>query len=124
MIPMREFAEAKSYAADALKSKDKRDMETAAQSLILWHDFFLKSPWPAHAPLASEAKELAERYQPGIASIKPRKNPGHDGPPLPPDMGEGPPGGEAHDRPPPPGAPRDGRGPRPRPPPPGRSPRR
>jgi hypothetical protein len=83
MMPMREFAQVKAFAAEALRSKNKKDMEVAAQTLILWHDFFQNRPVPSRRE-ADEAKQLADKLKPGISRTQPRTIPAPGGPPLPP----------------------------------------
>ncbi len=80
----REYARVKLYGAEAQKSQSKVRLKVAAQTLILWSDFFTRAPEPRLAHFAEQAKALAEEYQPGISETNPRETPPPGGPPLPP----------------------------------------
>ena len=92
-----DFLNAVRFARDVKFQDDKVRMKRAAQALMLWHDFFLKTPHAFHRPAAVLAQKIAEELQPGIKDIRPRAKLTNDGtpPPVPPD--------DPPDRPQPPG---------------------
>ncbi len=111
---MRRLKEAKDFADEAIKSKDPKQKETAAQILVLWYDFLHdKAPLQVHKRLAPGVKDMAEKLKPGIMKIEPRGIPEAEDIdiPLPPT-----------DAPPPPPEDRDRQRPEDRQPPPRRQP--
>ena len=83
-MAVRQYRAARLWTAIAARKRNEAAVEKGAQALILWHDFFERSPHPEHEGLAEHAQRLAERYSPGISAKQPRVNPGAAGPPLPP----------------------------------------
>ena len=106
---LREFESAKKWLAAAALRDNKVLMTNGARAMMLWHDFFEKSPHAFHKPAAEEAKALADEHVPGI-SQRPRITP-PAGPPVPPQLQQPP-----QDRTEPPPADRPDSSQRPRPP--------
>jgi serine/threonine protein kinase len=69
--PIRAYFQARQWAQKAKVSGNVAQIERGARALILWHDFFARSPHAEHAPYAEESKKLAEQYSLGITD-KPR----------------------------------------------------
>jgi hypothetical protein len=89
------YDKAQKFATVALASKDSTRKTSAAQAMILWHDFMDESPYYQGKRLAKEALALAEKLSPGISKIDPRVPPEDETVPLPPPPGEGVPPDEA-----------------------------